>query len=137
MIYIVIKSKHIINTVYVHFLVPISNLTIQKTDKGYLLGNTDNKLTIVCSISGGFPLRNISMRLEINDEIVMDEFERVLNFTIIPKENMHLANVTCRGYDDLLKNVLTETVTLNITCEYVMYTSPSTFVAFHLMFTYY
>lgn len=120
MIYRVIKSKHIINTVYVHYLGPISNLTIQKTDRGYLHGNTNNKLSIICSISGGFPLRNISMRLEINDEIVMDEFERVLNFTIIPKENMHLANVTCRGYDDLLKTVLTETVTLNITCEYFL-----------------
>ncbi|XP_052073629.1 synaptogenesis protein syg-2-like isoform X2 [Mytilus californianus] len=55
------------------------------------------------------------MRLEINAEIVMDAFERILNFTIIPKENMHLVNVTCRGYDDLLKTVLTETITLNIT----------------------
>ncbi|CAC5378129.1 unnamed protein product [Mytilus coruscus] len=99
----------------VHLAAAISNLTIQTTNQGFLHGTTGVEMSIVCSARGGLPLRNLSMELEVDKEVVLNTSARHLYYTFIPDANMHLMNVTCRGYDILLEKSFKESITLNIT----------------------
>lgn len=102
-----------------YYSAEISNLTIQTTSQGFLHGTTGVEMSIVCSVCGGIPLRNLSMELDVEEEVVFNTSGRNLYYTFIPDATMHLMNITCRGYDILFEKSIKESITLNITCKFL------------------